>query len=29
MHVTLDEWEKRSISERMLEWMGWVVERQQ
>jgi cardiolipin synthase len=28
-HVTLDEWEKRSISERMLEWMGWVVERQQ
>jgi len=28
-HVTLDEWEKRSMSERMLEWMGWVVERQQ
>jgi cardiolipin synthase len=27
--VTLDEWEKRSMSERMLEWMGWVVERQQ
>ena len=28
-YVTLDEWEKRSISERMLEWVGWVVERQQ
>ena len=28
-HVTLDEWEKRSIFERMLERVGWVVERQQ
>jgi len=27
--VTLDEWEKRSVFERMLEWVGWVFERQQ
>jgi cardiolipin synthase len=27
--VTLDEWEKRSVFERLLEWIGWVVERQQ
>jgi cardiolipin synthase A/B len=27
--VTLGEWEKRSVVERALEWVGWVVERQQ
>jgi cardiolipin synthase len=27
--VTLDEWNKRSILERMLEWVGWIFERQQ
>jgi cardiolipin synthase len=27
--VTLDRWEKRSLFERLLEWIGWVVERQQ
>jgi cardiolipin synthase len=27
--VTLDDWEKRSPFERVLEWVGWVVERQQ
>jgi cardiolipin synthase len=27
--VTLTEWEKRSLFERVLEWFGWVVERQQ
>jgi cardiolipin synthase len=27
--VTLDEWERRSVFERLLEWVGWIVERQQ
>ena len=27
--VMLAEWEKRSPFERVLEWVGWVVERQQ
>jgi cardiolipin synthase len=27
--VTLDRWKQRSIFERMLEWVGWVFERQQ
>jgi cardiolipin synthase A/B len=27
--VTLGRWKKRSIFERMLEWLGWVFERQQ
>jgi cardiolipin synthase len=27
--VTLDDWQKRSMFERVLEWIGWVVERQQ
>jgi cardiolipin synthase len=27
--VTLAEWEKRSVFERALEWVGWLVERQQ
>jgi cardiolipin synthase len=27
--ITLAEWKKRSLFERMLEWFGWVVERQQ
>lgn len=27
--VTLDDWKRRSILERMLEWAGWVFERQQ
>jgi cardiolipin synthase len=27
--VTLDDWKKRSIFERVLEWVGWVFERQQ
>ncbi len=27
--VTLDEWHKRSVFERMLEWVGWIFERQQ
>ena len=27
--VTLDEWKNRSIFERMLEWVGWIFERQQ
>jgi cardiolipin synthase len=27
--VTLQEWKKRSIWERLLEWLGWVIERQQ
>ena len=28
-HVTLDDWEKRSVLERAFEWIGWVIERQQ
>ena len=28
-HVTLEDWEKRSILERAFEWVGWVIERQQ
>jgi cardiolipin synthase A/B len=28
-HVTLDEWEHRSLFERVLEWAGWIIERQQ
>jgi cardiolipin synthase len=27
--VTLDEWENRSVFERVLEWIGWILERQQ
>jgi cardiolipin synthase len=27
--VTLADWEKRSLFERVLEWIGWVFERQQ
>ncbi len=27
--VTYDEWRRRSIFERMHEWLGWVLERQQ
>ena len=27
--VDLGAWEQRSILERMLEWVGWIVERQQ
>jgi len=27
--VILDEWERRSVFERLLEWVGWIVERQQ
>ena len=27
--ITLDEWEHRSVFERMLEWIGWILERQQ
>ena len=27
--VTLAQWKKRSIFERLMEWFGWVVERQQ
>jgi cardiolipin synthase len=27
--ITLADWEKRSLFERMLEWFGWVLERQQ
>ena len=27
--VALAEWEKRSAFERVLEWFGWIVERQQ
>jgi len=27
--VTLADWEKRSPFERVLEWIGWVFERQQ
>ena len=26
---TLDDWKKRSAFERVLEWVGWIVERQQ
>lgn len=28
-HVRLAEWQKRPIFERLLEWVGWIVERQQ
>jgi cardiolipin synthase len=27
--VSLEEWQRRSIFERMYEWVGWVLERQQ
>lgn len=27
--VTLQQWEKRSVFERVLEWVGWILERQQ
>jgi len=28
-HVTLDQWQHRSLYERMLEWLGWIIEREQ
>lgn len=28
-HVTLDEWKRRGILERIMEFFGWIVERQQ
>jgi cardiolipin synthase len=27
--VTLQQWKKRSVFERVLEWVGWILERQQ
>jgi cardiolipin synthase A/B len=27
--VTLQQWKKRSVVERVLEWVGWILERQQ
>jgi hypothetical protein len=26
---TLQEWQNRSISERAMEWLGWVIAREQ
>jgi hypothetical protein len=27
--IALQTWQRRSVWERMVEWVGWIVERQQ